>query len=591
MSKVVRVFLVLILIASAGSAWASNPPIVQWQPPSSYTPARGAGRITTLTDSSSPIPFIALTACRQYDSRNSTSLAQNTVRAVPLSGAPCGIPTQAQAVALNITVFNISGASGNAVFLAGNVNPPTTAWINYPSTETQRANAGVIPVAAGGTLYVEVEQGAGHVDFVVDVYGYYSSTAANQSNYFSIFTNSGGYAIYAQNSSTTCAGPCGVEGNAFSGYGVAGYSSKGHGVYGSSSTAGDGVYGISQDASGAGVHGVLTSNVSFSAAVRGEHQSTGGGGIGVYGSHAGSGWGVYGTTTGAGIGVLGVSGGYGVEGASSGSASNSYGVYGNTASTANGAAGVFGTDGASATGGISWFSAGVRGQGKNGVVGVSSTSIGYGVVGEAAGSAADGVYSQGNFAASGTKAFVEPDPVDPSLVIKYVALEGPEAGTYFRGTARTTGGEAVIDVPVSFRDVTAEDGLTVQLTPFQGYAELYVESEDLNQIVVHSSRDVTFHYQVNGVRRAFKDFQAIAPGNYFIPISPDSKMPSYLTDEAKKRLIANGTYNADGTVNMATAQRMGWTTMWAEQKAASEKAAQANAQALKAAMAKNQTSN
>jgi hypothetical protein len=49
-----------------------------------------------------------------------------------------------------------------------------------------------------------------------------------------------------------------------------------------------------------------------------------------------------------------------------------------------------------------------------------------------------------------------------------------------------------------------------------------------------------------------------------MPPSAEDPMPGYLTDEAKRRLIANGTYNADGTVNLATAERAGWTAEWAE---------------------------
>ena len=49
-------------------------------------------------------------------------------------------------------------------------------------------------------------------------------------------------------------------------------------------------------------------------------------------------------------------------------------------------------------------------------------------------------------------------------------------------------------------------------------------------------------------------------------------MPLYLTEEARRRLIANGTYNADGTVNMATAERLGWTKMWADREAAAQEA-------------------
>jgi hypothetical protein len=62
-------------------------------------------------------------------------------------------------------------------------------------------------------------------------------------------------------------------------------------------------------------------------------------------------------------------------------------------------------------------------------------------------------------------------------------------------------------------------------------------------------------------------------------------MPGYLTEEAKKRLIANGTYNADGTVNMGTAERVGWTKIWAEREALTQAAAR---EAQKAARARRE---
>jgi N-acetylneuraminic acid mutarotase len=136
--------------------------------------APAAGRQALVT-SPVPLPFVAITPCRQYDSRSPNPALLNTIpQTVTLIGAPCAIPSDAQAVAANITVFNISGAGSNGVFKAGSVSPPTTAWINYPSYETQRANAGVLPLGAGGTIAVQVNQGAGSVDFVVDVFGYYS---------------------------------------------------------------------------------------------------------------------------------------------------------------------------------------------------------------------------------------------------------------------------------------------------------------------------------------------------------------------------------------------------------------------------------
>lgn len=88
---------------------------------------------------------------------------------------------------------------------------------------------------------------------------------------------------------------------------------------------------------GGNVFAVTNSNTAGSStALRGSSTSTGGGGIGVYGSHAGSGYGVLGTAAGSGFGVIGTAGagGYGVYGSGSGTG---YGVF---------SAGNMGTNGA-----------------------------------------------------------------------------------------------------------------------------------------------------------------------------------------------------------------------------------------------------
>jgi hypothetical protein len=106
---------------------------------------------------------------------------------------------------------------------------------------------------------------------------------------------------------------------------------------------------------------------------------------------------------------------------------------------------------------------------------------------------------------------------------------------------------------------------------------MYVESQDLNSIVINSSKDISVHYLVQGVRRAFRDFQPVNTGFEFMPASPDAKMPAALTEEAKRRLVSNGTYNADGTVNMGTAEKAGFAKIW------SDREAQARARASKPA--------
>jgi hypothetical protein len=269
------------------------------------------------------------------------------------------------------------------------------------------------------------------------------------------------------------------------------------------------------------------------------------------------------TNTGTGYGVYGTGGNFGVCGVS-----NYYGVFGSSYIGVYGIGSNYGVNGYSALFGVT----GMADTGGTGVTGGAASGLagGYGVFGFGD---TYGVYSAGNFGASGTKSFVEPHPTDATKTIRYVSLEGPEAGTYFRGTARTVGREAVIEVPETFRIVTAEEGLTVQLTPVGEFAQMAVFSQDLNQIVVRSTREVTFHYLVQGVRRAFKDWQVVAEGREFRPVSADQKMPSWLTEEAKRRLISNGTYNSDGTVNMSTAEQLGWAQKWRDDEA-SAKAAQ-----------------
>jgi hypothetical protein len=261
-------------------------------------------------------------------------------------------------------------------------------------------------------------------------------------------------------------------------------------------------------------------------------------------------------------------------------AAGAYGVYGETSSnTAGGGAGVwganagaigagvYGTHGAAGAG-VWGIAFGTSGSNSRGVIGDSkSTTVGaIGVEGIAANATAGiyGVFSNGNMGATGTKPFVEPHPTDPTKVIRYVALEGNEVGTYFRGRAKFQNKLARIPVPEDFRIVTADDGLTVQITPIGAMASVAVLKMDLNEITVTASRDVEFSYLVQGVRRAFRDHQPIADGLEFLPASAHAEIPGYLTSEARARLISNGTYNSDGTVNMETARKLGWIQIWAD---------------------------
>jgi hypothetical protein len=228
-------------------------------------------------------------------------------------------------------------------------------------------------------------------------------------------------------------------------------------------------------------------------------------------------------------------------------------------------------------------SAGVRGENQNiGVLGISNIvgAVGTAVAGNGAYLAEGylgyhtatldyGVFSAGRTGASGTKSFVDPHPTDASKVIRYISLEGNEPGTYFRGRGKFQRGTARIAVPEDFRLVTDAEGLTVQITPIGALATVAVLRMGLDEIVAGSSRDVEFSYLVQGIRKTYADVESpIAEGTEFMPRSPDDAIPASLSAEQKRRLIRNGTYREDGTVNLETARRLGWDRVWAERERA-----------------------
>jgi hypothetical protein len=547
------VIISLLFAASAAQAQLGST-VANWTAPSSNSGSSSRG-IRALADVTNPLPFIGVTPCRIVDTRGPAgtfggpSLPASTPRNFPLPTGPCaGIPASVSAYSLNITVTNTLGPGFISIYPQGGA-APLVSTLNYLAGQTL-ANAAIVPAGTSGG--VTVVAGVSGTDLIIDINGYYAAAAGNQGNTFTV-VNSGGTtvpAILGQTNSTNLNATA-VKGLANAATGVT------NGVWGDSVSTSDGtagVFGFAEGTSGVttGVWGRTVSSSNGARAVLGEALATTG---------------------------------------------QVYGVYGYETSSGPDSTGIKGVDYSGSPGSFNFSPAGVRGESSSGsgfgVLGISRGQgvagfllnssggiVASGFLGSALGIAGDnalppwGVFSSGNLGASGAKHFVEPHPTDASKVIVYSSIEGRTVDTYFRGTARIANHEAVIQVPEDFRIVTDESGLTVQLTPIGDLATVAVLSQDLNKIVVRSSKDVAFHYLVQGVRRAFKDFQPVQTRYEFMPDSPDARMPQYLTEEAKHRLIANGTYNADGSVNMDTAERLGWTKMWAEREAGARAAAQ-----------------
>jgi hypothetical protein len=300
-----------------------------------------------------------MTPCRIVDTRGPAgtfggpSLPASVSRDFPLPAGPCaGIPASVSAYSLNITVTNTQGPGFILIYPQGSAQP-LVSTLNYLAGQTL-ANAAIVPAGTSGG--VTVIAGVSGTDLIIDINGYYSSSPANQANYFRIFNNSLIESILTINSSTSCYGACGIEGD-----------------------------------------------------------------------------------------ILSTSGGYAVAGYAKGASGANVGVYGETSSVSYNSAGVRGIDGSGPPAGSTGFNipAGLRGESKS-YIGVFGISQSTGVYGQRVSSFGDvlsagllgttqGVFYFNGLAGTGTKSFVEPHPTDATKLIKYVSIEGPEAGVYFRG--------------------------------------------------------------------------------------------------------------------------------------------------------------
>jgi hypothetical protein len=571
------VLAILCLVVPTSLIAQTGVDIPNWTVPP-YRQSGASSGLSPMADISPGIAFVAMTPCRVFDTRNSNGpyggprLSANTMRNFDVDNGPCtGIPTGVEAYSMNFGAILPDGLNSFITIWPAGSAQPLVSSIN-PIQGGVVANAAIVPAGTGGSISVFPNTG---VHLYGDINGYFTDEHNPGQSFISI-SGTAAPAIIGENTST---------------------------------------------AAGAhGVRGVITSTTpgNSSVAVRGQNNGTGAIGLGVWGSHAGGGFGVYGTSP-SGFGVrgegssqtdfnVGVFGrtqssatdSSGVEGHADNAAGVTYGVRGITDSGSSGSAGVLGINpgtglnsagvrgevagGTNST--FPFFPAGVRGESRDsrlGVLGISAHLGTAGVLthpttgailaqgflgsefGDDPGVNPDppwAVFGDGHIGATGTKYFLDPHPSDPKKVIGYISLEGPEAGTYFRGRGKFQNGLAKIDVPDHFRMVTDPEGLTVQITPSGEMATFAVVKLSLEEIVVKASRNVDFFYLVQGVRRSFRDAVPVRQGNEFRPRSADAKMPAWLSDSQKRVLIQNGTYKEDGTVNIETAERLGWDKVW-----------------------------
>jgi hypothetical protein len=123
---------------------------------------------------------------------------------------------------------------------------------------------------------------------------------------------------------------------------------------------------------------------------------------------------------------------------------------------------------------------------------------------------------------NGSKPFIEPHPLHPGQSIVYIALEGPEAAMYLRGTARLEHGFANIALPEHFSVLAADQRMTATLTPnsaiSKGLARIELTPTRLKvQELYSGTGSYDFDYTVFAVRERFVDFHAEQDDKTFGP--------------------------------------------------------------------------
>ncbi|HEX6739382.1 MAG TPA: hypothetical protein VF310_13980, partial [Vicinamibacteria bacterium] len=121
------------------------------------------------------IGFYPLTPCRVADTRTTTppALAANSSRDFTAGGS-CGIPADAVAVAITLTVVNPTDQGDLRLYAAG-ATLPLASTINFVAAHT-RANNAILPLGTGGAIRVQCDMppgSTGQTHFLFDVMGYF----------------------------------------------------------------------------------------------------------------------------------------------------------------------------------------------------------------------------------------------------------------------------------------------------------------------------------------------------------------------------------------------------------------------------------
>jgi hypothetical protein len=124
--------------------------------------------------------YVPATPCRILDTRNPNGpfggpqMGANTSRAFDVQGSPCGIPSNALAYAVNVSVVPLVGLGSLTIWPTGQPQPGEFT-LSSPDGRV-KSNASIVPAGDTGQVSINVSDAA---NVIVDISGYFISDSGN----------------------------------------------------------------------------------------------------------------------------------------------------------------------------------------------------------------------------------------------------------------------------------------------------------------------------------------------------------------------------------------------------------------------------
>ncbi len=150
-----------------------------------YVANSGDGTVSVIAGANSdPLQFVPLTPCRVADTRNLATLRRpiggGTTRDFTIAGA-CGVPSNAAAYSLNVTVVPQGFLGYLTVWPAGQDQPSVSTLNSYDGRV--KADAAIVPAGSGGAISIFASNTT-HV--ILDINGYFAAVTGSTLAFFAL---------------------------------------------------------------------------------------------------------------------------------------------------------------------------------------------------------------------------------------------------------------------------------------------------------------------------------------------------------------------------------------------------------------------